>query len=230
MSQQRKKSTTRKGKDFWGPPIWTTLHILAYCYDPKHKDEFIEYMWLLTLLLPCDYCKKNLETKLKKYPPERYTKSSGQMFYYSYIIHDLANQHITRYHPQTPKTSPSYDDISKIYSHGMSQGKKFWGPPIWTTIHILAVTLQPENSLAYKRFLELLTFLLPDELSRSNLHKILEQYPPDKYLHSNHDAFFYSYMLHDLINKTLKKSSPKYEFVKSFYFSAMGEECNDCQI
>lgn len=231
MSHQRKKSSSRRGKDFWGPPIWTSIHILAFCFDPKNESEFIEFLWLMTKLLPCDYCKKNLETKLQTYPPERYTKSQSQTFYYSYVIHDLANQHISRYHPETPKTSPSFDSVLELYQKNMSRGSKFWGHSIWAMIHILAVTLQPENSSHYERFIELLVVLLPNAQSRQNLQSVIEHHPIAPYLRSNHDAFFYSYMLHNLVNKRLNKGvPPPYEKVKSFYFSALGEECNDCQV
>ena len=37
-------------------------------------------------------------------------------------------------------------------------------------------------------------------------------------------------MIHDIINKHLGKKSPSFDDVKSFYFSALGEECNDCKI
>ena len=82
----------------------------------------------------------------------------------------------------------------------------FWGPRVWNAIHILAATMRVENALAYKRFLELLTHLLPDEQSRENLRDTLKRYPVDPYLRNNHDAFAYTFALHDLINKKLRKN------------------------
>jgi len=102
----RKKSP--KGKDFWGPPIWTMIHILAICLDPKNSKEYEEFLWLLTRLLPCDYCKKNLAKKIQAHPPRDYLNSSDQAFLYTYMVHDLANQHITKYNPGKPKISPLF--------------------------------------------------------------------------------------------------------------------------
>ena len=58
-------------------------------------------------------------------------------------------------------------------------GRLFWGPPIWKTIHILASTLKPENAAEFKKFLEALTHLLPCEKCKHNLKEKLKSYPPD---------------------------------------------------
>lgn len=222
---------TRKGKNFWGPPIWATIHILSIYFRPETTELYKEFFWLLTKLLPCDYCKKNLAAKLTKYPPDNYLSSSKQAFLYSYIIHDLANQHITQHNPKTPKESPQFDAVLDSYSHGLrTQGSNFWGPPIWTTIHILAVTLRIENAEYYKRFLEVLSQLLPDRESRMMLGWVIQQYLPDSYLLNNHDAFFYSYIIHNAVNEKLGKISPPYTTVKSSYFLPLGQECNDCRL
>ena len=54
----------KKGKDFWGPPIWTTIHILALS---KPSKRFINFLYVLTKIIPCDYCQKNLLKKLNNY-------------------------------------------------------------------------------------------------------------------------------------------------------------------
>ena len=122
------------------------------------------------------------------------------------------------------------------------KGKNFWGPPIWTTIHILAATLSPETAQYYKTFLECLTHLLPCEQCKRNLAEKLRNHPPDAYLSNNHDAFFYTYMLHDLANEhisaehienghsELQKESPNYDEIKAFYFSGLSQECKGCGI
>ena len=218
-----------KGKDFWGPPCWTTIHILAISLRPEVAQEYEEFLWLLTRLLPCDYCKKNLTAKLKAYPPHKYLQTSEKAFIYTYIIHDLANQHITQ-HTKERKISPSFDHVREIYTNGMKHGPSFWGPPIWATIHIFAATLRQENGEYYQKFLELLSVLLPDKSSRDTLNFILNKYNIYPYLRNNHDAFLYTYRMHDIVNGMLKRNSPPYNNVKSFYFSSLGEECKDCKV
>lgn len=117
------------------------------------------------------------------------------------------------------------------------KGKSFWGPPIWQTIHILAATLEPENAQEYKTFLELLTKLLPCKKECCyNLSAKLKAIPPDAYLTNNHDAFFYSYLLHDMVNEQITnahpelppKQSPDFDEVKYKMFRALSQECKDC--
>jgi hypothetical protein len=223
-----KLQTTKKGKDFWGPPQWGTIHIIAYNFKKGTEKELIEYLWLLTYLLPCDYCRKNLAFKLKNYPPTEYIKQGAKgVFLYSYMVHDLANQHITKHNPKTPKSSPMYEEVVENYAHIMKSG--LWFSYIWASIHILAATVRQEYSIHYKRMLELLYILLPNPVS-TTLKELLEKYPIDPYLRNNNDAFFYSYMLHDIVNKKLGKISPPYKNVKNYYFSSLGEECNDCKV
>jgi len=84
-------SKKRLGKDFWGPPIWCVIHILAMTLRKGTNEEYKKFLWLLTKLLPCDYCKSNLDKKLEENPPEKYLTNNKKAFWYSYINHDLAN-------------------------------------------------------------------------------------------------------------------------------------------
>ena len=221
----------RLGKDFWGPPIWCVIHILAITFNKSNKEEYVEFLWLLTKLLPCDYCKANLVKKLKEIPPEKYLTDNKKAFWYTYIIHDFVNQHISYHNPKSPKISPSFDEIKLSYVKSLKYNRnEFIGHAVWNMIHILAATLKSENAIYYKRFLELLTVLLPDQDYRINLQNFLEKYNIDPYLRSNHDTFFYSYILHKTINEHLSKYSPPYEVIKNFYFSSLGEECDDCKV
>jgi len=230
-NQRKKKKSSPKGRDFWGPPLWCITHIFAISLRPGTEKEYVEFLWLLTKLLPCPFCKTNLEKKLIKYPPANYLGDKVKAFWYSYMLHDLANQHISKYHPESPKSSPSFDDAKDAYTKALAyHGNEFCGNAVWSSIHILAATLKPENAANYKRMLELLTVLLPEQKCRTSLEKFLKQYPIDPHLRNNHDAFFYSFILHKTINESIRKQSPSYEVVKNFYFSSLGEECDDCNV
>jgi hypothetical protein len=226
-----KKTSSPKGKDFWGPPIWRLIHIFAITISPERKEAYKEFLWLLTKLLPCDYCKSNLIQKLKEHPPEKFLSDSNKAFWYSYMIHDLANQNISKHNPRSPKFSPIFDEVRNFYIKNLkTQGDIFCGNAVWTVIHILAVTLKPENAIEYKRVLELLTILLPYKEWRKSLRGFLEHTHITYYLRNNHDTFLYSYMLHKTINQKIGKDSPTYEIVKNFYFSSLGEECDSCTV
>lgn len=224
-------SSTKKGKDFWGRPQWGTIHILCYTLQPGKEKFLEEYLFLLTKLLPCDECKKNLEYKLIHHPPHQYIKSSNvsqTAFYYSYILHDLANQDITLKNPNLrPKISPPYETALDKYRIITSSTLMY--RYIWASIHILTVTLRQENMQYYKRMLQVLSELLR-ERDGDYLRSFLEKYPIEPYLRNNQDAFFYSYMIHDVMNKKLGKISPPYHDVKVHYFSALRQECNECGV
>jgi len=106
-------------------------------------------------------------------------------------------------------------------------GKGFWGPPIWSLIHELSLSMNGSNSFFYKKFLGLLTRLLPCTKCKNNLNTKLISYPPDKYLTGPLQAFLYSYLLHDLANKQISaeggipKISPPFEFVRDTYLNNM---------
>lgn len=225
----------RTGKDFWGPPTWTTLHILGYCSTPETSEYYEKFWWLLTKLLPCmNPCAKNLESKLSRLNMRGYLKSQGGGFLLSYIIHDMANQNINKYQSGTVKVSPPLEKVKEMYQQGMKKGPTFWGPPIWTTIHSIAVTLLPQNAKYFKKLLQVLTYLLPDMESRELLKKCLERHDIDPYLRNFNDTFFYTYMLHKIINRQIgdqnSKVSPDFQTIKTFYYAALGQECDDCKV
>lgn len=228
MASSEKVKSTIKGRSFWGPPVWDIIHYLAFVYRPENKGAYINFLVLLTKLLPCDMCKKNLIAKFKKVHPSDYATSSHLLFYYTYLIHDMANKHITRYHPESPKVSPSFSTITSLYSRQTPQRME---TVFWHNIHIFATTLKYEDGNYYKDMIITLCTLFPNVNGfTSSILDFLKHHPIEPYLRNNKDAFTYSYMLHDHIAQKFKQQIQSYENVKNFYFSALGEECNDCRV
>lgn len=119
------------------------------------------------------------------------------------------------------------------------KGKDFWCEPVWKTIHIFAASLRPGGGEAYKTFLTVcLPVLLPCEECCKNLYKKLELLPPDAYMGNNHDAFFYSYVLHDMVTEHINedhpevppKVTPNFDDVKAYYFGCLSQECKGCNV
>lgn len=111
----------KTGKDFWGGPTWTVIHTFAATLKPEDAEAFKAFLWSLTRLLPCEVCRKNLIKKLTDHPPDPYLTNNHDAFFYSYFIHDLVNQHITKYHPESPKISPPYDEIKAYYFRALGK-------------------------------------------------------------------------------------------------------------
>jgi len=113
--------TPKKGKEFWGPPIWKTLHILGATLRPENAEQFVNFLWALSDLIPCDYCRKNFKKKLREHPPEPYLRNNHDAFFWTYLVHDLANQHISHVHPDHPKVSPPYDEVKTYYFRALGE-------------------------------------------------------------------------------------------------------------
>lgn len=98
--------------------------------------------------------------------------------------------------------------------------KSFWGPPTWCTIHSATPNYTPENRLSFKQFIYSLPELLPCKYCRDHLTQNLQTIPlTDKSFQNNETLFMWTYFLHDLVNKQLrKKPSPAYSIAKKYYF------------
>lgn len=220
-----------KGKAFWGPGMWTTLHLFAITATTDQRRKlYIKYLNILTKILPCERCKRNLIEKLRNNPPDRYINSHKTLFLYSYIIHDMANVHITKY-TNTIKISPPFDDVLKYYNR-IKNDPGVWGPEVWRAIHSLAATYKSENVAYMRDYLTTLPYLLPSKQSQDIMNKFLKTFQINNYLGNNNDLFYYTFVLHNFVNENTapKHKSVSYNNVKSRYFRALGEECNDCRV
>ena len=216
-----------RGKRFWGPPIWTLGHVNGIMYNHTKAREFENFWRLLCVLLPCDYCQKNLTSKLNKYSIKKYLGNRDDAFFYTYFVHDLANQHITQYHPDDPKISPPYDNIKEYYINSVNR-ESFWKEAFWDTLFSLATTLKQQNSTAFTAFLWASSSLLPLTFSQL-FQRCLQRHPPEAYMRSNNDAFFYIYLLYDLTSPR-PDMVPPFDDLKSYYFHALGAECKECSV
>jgi hypothetical protein len=114
---------TKKGRDFWGPPCWATLHIFAASYTPDKEHAFKMFLESLTKLLPCEICKEHLKANLQKIPVERYLRNNYTLFLWSYILHDAVNQqHNAHAGPnKIQKRSPDYNEVKDFYFRGLAE-------------------------------------------------------------------------------------------------------------
>lgn len=124
---QKHNSQPIKGKQFWGDPLWKTLHIFAATLRQENAKHYKTLLECYSELIPCENCKKNFKYKLEHYPVDAYLTNNHDAFFYSYLLHDLVNSHITKEHPETPKVSPNYDDIKSDYFRALSQECKECG-------------------------------------------------------------------------------------------------------
>ncbi|HMP29318.1 MAG TPA: ERV1/ALR-related protein [Saprospiraceae bacterium] len=105
-----------KGRDFWGPCQWKSLHSIAASYKPCNAHAFLNYVNSLSYLLPCEQCCQHLGQNLKKFPVEPYLGNNHDLFFWTYLLHDAVNQSHNKDRPNEPKKySPSFDEIKNYY-------------------------------------------------------------------------------------------------------------------
>lgn len=231
MSLHRRLTIGPTGKDFWGPPTWTFMHILAYHVDSvggrdKELRDAYNRLWsLLVYLIPCDICRDNLRAKLVSMPVQRLSTSSE--FELAYIIHDMANVHISK-HTSQRKVSPSYRAVYAEYSRRMEDGYEFWGPYMWSVIHTFGATLSAHSSEYFTDFLLLLPKVIPSRGNR--LNDALMAVPPMPYMKNNNDAFYYTYLLQKRFDELSAVKGPEFIELKTLYFRSLGEECSQCKL
>jgi hypothetical protein len=114
----------------WGPAAWHLLHTISFNYpitpteeQKKYYKEFIESM---TNVLPCKYCRMNLENNLKAHPIKPcHMKNRDTFSRYIYNLHEIINKMLG-------KTSGlSYCDVRERYEHFRSRCTQNDAPKIF---------------------------------------------------------------------------------------------------
>jgi hypothetical protein len=84
-----------------------------------------------------------------------------------------------------------------------------WGPFFWHTIHITALGYPTDPSYAHKKaakeFYESLKVLIPCPICRDHYTEHLEKLPITPHLDTRADLFKWTVILHNEVNKMLKK-------------------------
>ena len=108
----------------WGPSLWHFLHTMSFNYPDKptkqDKSHYRKFVLQLVSVLPCKYCRLNLEKNFKSMPLKMcYMKSRESFSRYIYDLHEHINKMLG-------KTSGlSYQDIQERYEHFRARcGKK----------------------------------------------------------------------------------------------------------
>eukprot|EP01126_Amoeba_proteus_P016598 TRINITY_DN17724_c0_g1_i1.p1 TRINITY_DN17724_c0_g1~~TRINITY_DN17724_c0_g1_i1.p1 ORF type:complete len:293 (-),score=55.48 TRINITY_DN17724_c0_g1_i1:192-1070(-) len=112
------------GRAFWGPPVWTTIHVVATALQHQNIQHFKDFLSSLSHLLPCDQCNKHFAQLLKEHPMD-WIRNEQDAFHYTYKLHDMVNRNISKLHPSSPKVSPLEDTLKEFYSSTLypSKGK-----------------------------------------------------------------------------------------------------------
>ena len=117
---------TFKKKDFisgdgmlttvWGPSMWHYMHIMSFNYPVKptkeNKIHYRNFIINLKNVLPCKYCRINLNNNFKLHPLKLSDMKNRERFSkYVYKLHELVNDLLGK------KSGLSYCDVRERYEH-----------------------------------------------------------------------------------------------------------------
>ena len=115
------KATDTKSGDgmlttVWGPSLWHYLHTMSFNYpvEPtkEQKKYYKEFILNLEHVLPCKYCRMNLEKNFKKLPlTDKHMESRDTFSRYVYKLHEVINTMLGK------KSGLSYCDVRERYEH-----------------------------------------------------------------------------------------------------------------
>ena len=107
----------------WGPSYWHILHTMSFNYPVKptceDKNNYRNLILNLKNVLPCKYCRINLENNFKTLPLRYCDLKNRETFSkYVYDLHELVNSMLGK------KSGLTYDDVRERYEHFRSRCTK----------------------------------------------------------------------------------------------------------
>jgi len=105
----------------WGPAIWHFLHTMSFNYPvhptEENKKQYMNFVLRLEYVLPCKYCRINLERNFKELPLTIANMENRATFsLYIYKLHELINKMLNK------KSGLSYEEVRERYEHFRARG------------------------------------------------------------------------------------------------------------
>jgi hypothetical protein len=104
----------------WGPPLWHVLHTISFNYPnnptKEQKKNYYNFYNNLKNILPCKYCRDNLNDNLKKLPLTRHEfKNRLTLSMWVYNLHEIVNLLLNK------KSGLTYNEVRERYEHFRSR-------------------------------------------------------------------------------------------------------------
>ena len=128
----------------WGPGAWLFLHSVTLNY-PKNptletKKIYMDFFNILTKILPCNICSKNLLKHYQQYPIKFHLDSKESLIKWLVNIHNLNNKDLK-------KSTFSYADFIKLY-------KKIYNPINYKKYFFIFILLLILVTVIYKKIIK----------------------------------------------------------------------------
>ena len=130
MVKTRKKKYTYTIHDYnsgegmltsvWGPSLWFFLHTVSFNYPANpseaQKKHYKEFILMLKNILPCRYCRENLQKNLKSLPlRQKDLKNRHTFSLWVYKLHEKVNKMLGK------KSGLKYCDVRERFEHFRSR-------------------------------------------------------------------------------------------------------------
>jgi hypothetical protein len=191
-----------------GPGIWYIIHLKGMiAKDISTKVSFIKLINELSVNFPCLKCRNHINEYLEHNPITLATLNEPEgLFKWSWEFHNAVNKRLGKNIIDYQSAKRLDSDINKI------------GPGIWYLIHMKAALVEDiPSKVSFIIFIEELSVYVPN---MNNLANFINKHPIDK------DVLYWSWKLHDYINRILGKKSVDYELVKKAFYGS--EVCVNC--
>lgn len=213
------KMVDKDHKKFWGETWWDILHIMSFSMEYL---PFLKFLNLLVYALPCDYCSKNLEWKLKNVNWEVYKNIVPLM---GYNLHKKVNEHISTTIADQERLSPPYTEVVEKYENMLRHRWLAWKTIFWNFMFILGTSYRCMYSDQYKK----LIFSIVDVMASQTVKNYFYQNHLERYLHTKEDLFFFVYQAYTTTDKN-EQNNCSLVAMKDYYHKSMGEMCTKCKV
>ena len=109
---------------------------------------------------------------------------------------------------------------------------EIWGPHMWMSIHSIAISFPDNPSQSdkknYKQFFSHLSKVLPCKSCSISFRKYMKILPIEKYLTSRKRLLYWTYLIHNKVNKKLNKNiKVSWGGVRKKYFKLSKLNCKN---
>lgn len=191
--------------------LWPCISIIGSTFDSTtNKTAFKCFFYSLANLLPTIESRQYIYQFIKEYPIDNYLSTNSRAFYWTYLLHEFVNVQLGK------RFSFTFEDAKELYDPD-NIDKKIWGNAFWKLIHTITKYM-PVNSngqipreakLIFIDFINCIQKLLPCEICRQHMNENMIKIPLEKYLNTRTDAFTWTVLFHNAVNKDNNKKEIK---------------------
>ena len=213
------------GKKYWGRVGWGMIHTMASICDASDRPVmYTKWVTLMASLLPCADCRNHFTVLLTEHPLSDTPKSAHRCLDWSYMLHRQVNDRLE-------KPSPYLSSVRSFYRASRVSNQVFLRPLLKHWIEAMTHVYVPSMGTAIVEWFALTLLILPESKFQQRLNRFLDTYDIKYYLSNSYDLFYFTYIMHVYISRSLDMMSDKEGIhqARSRLNHIYGITCKGCQ-